>query len=97
MIHNDLTYQTYTFSRQGKLEAASELAIEYLEAVMGKGGEYFGLESSLMANQRPAWVPWTVLDRLFLELADNVAIPALSTAMKRCGWCLFFWFIILYL
>jgi len=71
------------YHAQGKLEAAADLSIEYLDAVMGKGGEYFGLETSLLANQRPAWVPWTILDRLFLELTENVAIPAFSSALKR--------------
>ena len=37
---------------QGQLEAATSLVIEYLEAVLGKGGEYFGLEGSLQANTR---------------------------------------------
>jgi len=75
------------YHAQGKLEAAVDLAVEYLEAVMGQGSEYFGLESSLMANKSPSWVPWTVLDRLFLELADNVAVPSFASALKRLEGC----------
>ena len=37
---------------QGNLEPATDLALEYLEAVLGQGGEYFGLEHSLQANKR---------------------------------------------
>jgi hypothetical protein len=33
--------------------------------------------------RRPAWVPWTALDRLFLELADNLHIPAIAKAHQR--------------
>ena len=40
------------YHSQGHLEAATDLMIEYLEAVLGKGGEYFGIESSLQANSR---------------------------------------------
>ena len=34
------------------LEAATDLVVEYLEAVMGKGGEYFGIQNSLQPNSR---------------------------------------------
>jgi len=71
------------YHSQGHLEAATDLMIEYLEAVLGKGGEYFGIESSLQANSRPAWVPWTVLDRLFLELSDNANNPAFAKCLNR--------------
>merc|ERR1719341_2838888 len=68
---------------QGLLEAATGLVIEYLDAVLGKGGEYFGLETSLQANNRPAWVPWTVIDRLCLELSDNAGIPVFAKCLDR--------------
>ena len=37
---------------QGDLNAATDLAVEYMEAVMGRGGEYFGIDKSLQANTR---------------------------------------------
>jgi len=71
------------YHAQGQLEAATDLIIEYLEAVQGHGGEYFGLQHSLQANTRPAWVPWTVLDRLFLELSDNSNNSTFSKCLNR--------------
>lgn len=32
---------------------------------------------------RPAWVPWTVLDRLLMELSENSNIPAFAKCLKR--------------
>ena len=32
---------------------------------------------------RPAWVPWTVLDRLFLELSENTNVPVFAKCLNR--------------
>ena len=48
------------YHAQGQLEAATDLIIEYLEAVQGHGGEYFGLQHSLQANTRSFELYWFV-------------------------------------
>ena len=75
------------FHSLGHIEVAGEVAIELVKAVMGVGSEYFGLEGGLVATGRPAWLPWTVLDRLLLELGDHMAIPAVArvkTSLEKC-------------
>ena len=52
-------------------------------AVMGVGAEYFGLECGLSATSKPAWVPWTVLDRLFLELKENSSHAGVRNVKER--------------
>ena len=32
---------------------------------------------------QPAWVPWTVLDRLFLELKENIGHSGVKNVMDR--------------
>ena len=65
------------YHQLGYIEMAGEVAIQYIQAVMAEGAEYFGLEETLgkdgltAASKSPAWVPWTVLDRLVLELREN--------------------------
>merc|ERR1711974_75270 len=71
------------FHQLGLLELAGELAIEYIRAVMGEGAEYFGLEGGLSGSSKPAWVPWTVLDRLFLDLKENSTHAGVSKVMNR--------------
>merc|ERR1712032_191105 len=66
------------FHSLGHIEVAGEVAIELVKAVMGVGSEYFGLEGGLVATGRPAWLPWTVLDRLLLELGDHMALPGVA-------------------
>merc|ERR1712179_694785 len=71
------------YHQLGYIELAGELAIEYLMAVMGDGSEYFGLEGGLTSTSKPAWVPWTVLDRLFLELKENSGHSGVRNVMGR--------------
>ena len=75
------------FHSLGHIEVAGEVAIELVKAVMGVGSEYFGLEGGLVATGRPAWLPWTVLDRLLLELGDHMALPGVArvkTGLEKC-------------
>eukprot|EP00096_Caligus_rogercresseyi_P011692 TRINITY_DN4693_c0_g1_i1.p1 TRINITY_DN4693_c0_g1~~TRINITY_DN4693_c0_g1_i1.p1 ORF type:complete len:726 (-),score=219.36 TRINITY_DN4693_c0_g1_i1:66-2243(-) len=55
----------------GYLEDAAYLAVEYINAVLGQGKEYFGLETMLEANNPPVWLPYTALDHLLAELRDH--------------------------
>ena len=67
----------------GYIEQAGEVAIQYLKAVMGDGAEYFGLEGGLAATSCAAWVPWTVLDRLVLELRENSEHGGVRHVLER--------------
>lgn len=48
------------------------MALELVDAVLGKGKEYFGFANNpLHPSAPPVWLPYTVLDRLMLELEAN--------------------------
>lgn len=48
-----------------------------MDAVVGKGKEYFGFPSNpLQSNSPPVWLPYNVLDRLLLELDAHSNDPA---------------------
>lgn len=55
----------------GRLVEATELAKEYIWAVLGRGKEYFRLENSLLATAPPTWLPFQTLDLLLLELEES--------------------------
>lgn len=55
----------------GRLVEATDLAKEYIWAVLGHGKEYFGLENSLLATASPMWLPFQTLDLLLLELKES--------------------------
>ena len=63
------------YHQLGYIEMAGEVAIQYIQAVMSEGVEYLeetrGKDGLTAASKSPAWVPWTVLDRLVLELREN--------------------------
>ncbi|CAH3152521.1 unnamed protein product [Pocillopora meandrina] len=46
------------------------LAVEYIEAVLGKGKEYFGLTDALHGTSPSVWVPYASLDQLLVLLKD---------------------------
>ena len=51
---------------------------------MGEGSEYFGLKEGLSASSKQsAWLPWTVLDRLVLELRENSGHPGVQNVLGR--------------
>lgn len=52
----------------GRLLEANALALEYIGAVLGRGKEYFGLETPLVATAPAAWLPLSTLELLLLEL-----------------------------
>ncbi|XP_064477257.1 nuclear pore complex protein Nup160-like [Ornithodoros turicata] len=52
----------------GRLEDATSLSLEYIDAVLGKGPEYFGLRETLHATSHPVRLPHTVFDRLLMVL-----------------------------
>lgn len=55
----------------GRILEASDLAVEYIHAVMGSGKiEHFGLQSFLTARDPPVWLPFNTLEVLLYELKE---------------------------
>ena len=52
------------------LEPAASLAVEYIDAALGHGKEWFGLSSGLHATSPSVWLPHSVLDHLQLALRE---------------------------
>jgi len=52
----------------GRLVEASDLAVDYINAVLGSGKEYFGLETPLVATAPPVWLPLNTIEVLLNEL-----------------------------
>ncbi|XP_072374893.1 nuclear pore complex protein Nup160 [Scyliorhinus torazame] len=52
------------------LEEAVDLVLEYIDALMGKGHQYFGIERSLSATAPPVWLPYTAIDQLLQALGE---------------------------
>ena len=72
------------YHQSGLLEDAALVAVELVDAMLGRGKEYFGLPKDPLQSGSPVWLPYTVLDRLLLELdahanADDVYLKVSST------------------
>ena len=48
-----------------------KVAIELVDAMVGKGKACYGLTNPLQLNSPPVWLPYTVIDRLVMELKNN--------------------------
>uniref|UniRef100_A0A8B9YK24 Nucleoporin 160 n=1 Tax=Bos mutus grunniens TaxID=30521 RepID=A0A8B9YK24_BOSMU len=55
------------------LEEAVELVSEYVDAVLGKGHQYFGIEFPLSATAPMVWLPYSSIDQLLQALGENTA------------------------
>lgn len=53
------------------LEAAAELVLEYVDALQGKGHQYFGIERPLSATAPLVWLPYTSIDQLLQSLNET--------------------------
>uniref|UniRef100_A0A4W5LG59 Nucleoporin 160 n=1 Tax=Hucho hucho TaxID=62062 RepID=A0A4W5LG59_9TELE len=53
------------------LEAAAELVLEYVDALLGKGHQYFGIERPLSATASLVWLPYTSIDQLLQALNET--------------------------
>ncbi|OPJ74162.1 nuclear pore complex protein Nup160 [Patagioenas fasciata monilis] len=53
------------------LEEAVELVLEYVNAVLGKGHQYFGIEFPLSATAPMVWLPYTAIDQLLQALQES--------------------------
>ncbi|KAM6973336.1 nuclear pore complex protein Nup160 [Aplochiton taeniatus] len=53
------------------LDAAAELVLEYVDALLGKGHQYFGIERPLSATAALVWLPYTSIDQLLQALNET--------------------------
>ncbi|CAL1594807.1 unnamed protein product [Knipowitschia caucasica] len=53
------------------LESAAELVLEYVDAVLGKGHQYFGIQKPLSATGHQVWLPYTCIDHLLQALRGS--------------------------
>ncbi|KAL6106123.1 nup160 [Pungitius sinensis] len=53
------------------LDAAAELVLEYVDALLGRGHQYFGIERPLSATSSSVWLPYTSIDQLLHTLSET--------------------------
>eukprot|EP00066_Takifugu_rubripes_P016720 XP_011605986.1 PREDICTED: LOW QUALITY PROTEIN: nuclear pore complex protein Nup160 [Takifugu rubripes] len=53
------------------LDAAAELVLEYVDALLGRGHQYFGIERPLSATSSSVWLPYTSIDQLLQILNES--------------------------
>ncbi|KAL0968663.1 hypothetical protein UPYG_G00269910 [Umbra pygmaea] len=53
------------------LQEAAELVLEYVDALLGKGHQYFGIERPLSATAPLVWLPYTSIDQLLQALNET--------------------------
>ncbi|KAM9816490.1 nuclear pore complex protein Nup160-like [Syngnathus typhle] len=53
------------------LDEAAELVIEYIDALLGRGHQYFGIKTPLSARNPSVWLPYTPIDQLMAALKDT--------------------------
>ncbi|KAE8601918.1 hypothetical protein XENTR_v10013830 [Xenopus tropicalis] len=53
------------------LEEAAELVLEYVDTLLGKGHQYFGIQAPLSAMTQSIWFPYSAVDLLQLALGKN--------------------------
>uniref|UniRef100_A0A8C3XK86 Nucleoporin 160 n=1 Tax=Chelydra serpentina TaxID=8475 RepID=A0A8C3XK86_CHESE len=53
------------------LEEAVDLVLEYVDALLGKGHEHFGIEHPLSAIAPMVWLPYSAIDQLLQALGEN--------------------------
>ncbi|XP_055011189.1 nuclear pore complex protein Nup160 [Boleophthalmus pectinirostris] len=64
------------------LESAAELVLEYVDAVLGKGHQYFGIEKPLSATGHLVWLPYTAIDQLLQALSSTQANTNIYTKLR---------------
>ncbi|XP_066487596.1 nuclear pore complex protein Nup160 [Tiliqua scincoides] len=53
------------------LDEAVDLVLEYVDALLGKGHDYFGIEFPLSATTPIVWLPYSAIDQLLQALGEN--------------------------
>ncbi|XP_053141230.1 nuclear pore complex protein Nup160 [Hemicordylus capensis] len=54
------------------LDEAVDLVLEYVDALLGKGHDYFGIEFPLSATSPIVWLPYSAIDQLLQALGENM-------------------------
>ncbi|CAL7942667.1 unnamed protein product [Xylocopa violacea] len=67
----------------GRILEASDLAVEYINAVLGDGKENFGLKTHLTAVTPAVWLPHNTLEILLSELKEVSEDPIFTEGYKR--------------
>uniref|UniRef100_A0A8D0A5A8 Nucleoporin 160 n=1 Tax=Sander lucioperca TaxID=283035 RepID=A0A8D0A5A8_SANLU len=60
------------------LDAAAELVLEYIDALLGRGHQYFGIERPLSATSSSVWLPYTSIDQLLQTLNETQTNSSVS-------------------
>ncbi|XP_041794882.1 nuclear pore complex protein Nup160 [Chelmon rostratus] len=64
------------------LEPAAELVLEYVDALLGRGHQYFGIERPLSATSSPVWLPYTSIDQLLQTLGETQTNSSLHNKVR---------------
>ncbi|XP_071559183.1 nuclear pore complex protein Nup160 homolog isoform X2 [Temnothorax nylanderi] len=67
----------------GRLVEATDLAVDYINAVLGSGKEYFGLETPLVATAPSVWLPHNTIEVLLSELKHLSKDSAYKESYER--------------
>ncbi|XP_061631140.1 nuclear pore complex protein Nup160 isoform X2 [Phyllopteryx taeniolatus] len=59
------------------LDAAAELVMEYVDALLGRGHQHFGIKAPLSARGPSVWLPYTPIDQLMAALKNTQTNQAL--------------------
>uniref|UniRef100_A0A452I224 Uncharacterized protein n=1 Tax=Gopherus agassizii TaxID=38772 RepID=A0A452I224_9SAUR len=65
------------------LEEAVDLVLEYMDALLGKGHEHFGIERPLSAIAPMVWLPYSAIDQLLQALGENTATHHCSKVQDK--------------
>ncbi|CDQ65310.1 unnamed protein product [Oncorhynchus mykiss] len=60
-----------TPTRGWMLQRSVELVLEYVDALLGKGHQYFGIKRPLSATAPLGWLPYTSIDQLLQSLTET--------------------------
>ncbi|XP_018544550.1 nuclear pore complex protein Nup160 [Lates calcarifer] len=64
------------------LDSAAELVLEYVDALLGRGHQYFGIERPLSATWSSVWLPYTSIDQLLQALAETQTNSSVSDRVR---------------
>ncbi|XP_070763459.1 nuclear pore complex protein Nup160 [Enoplosus armatus] len=64
------------------LDAAAELVLEYVDALLGRGHQYFGIERPLSATSSSVWLPYTSIDQLLQTLNETQTTSSIYNKVR---------------
>lgn len=65
------------------LEAAAELVIEHVDALLGRGHLDYGIERPLSATSSSVWLPYTSIDQLLQTLNETQTNSSISNKVRE--------------